>query len=107
MMDMVRQEAGEVLGGFSDEEFMLLARIHQNNATIERDHDLGRFDGNALLLVAEQGKSADRPTVECWKPYVSGEVAEIRLPCRHNDMVQPQMLPQVWSAISTWLRLES
>jgi amino acid adenylation domain-containing protein len=107
MFTVVRQEAGDFLTQVSDEEIMIFARTHQNNAVIEKRHRLGRFEGDALLLVAEEGKSPDRPTVECWKPYMTGEITEVRLPCRHNDLLQPQMLPMIWPAIAAWLGLES
>jgi thioesterase domain-containing protein len=105
LMERMRQEAGHVLGAISDEELVTLARIFRNNAVIMLDHDFGRFDGEALLLVAAQDRKDDAPTVDRWAPYVSGQISEVRLPCKHSDMIRPEMLAQVWSAISAWLGL--
>jgi thioesterase domain-containing protein len=101
--ERVRREAGYALGAISDDELLRLARIYHNNTTIGLNHDFRRFDGDILLLVAAEGRPADAPTGERWRPYVSGDVAEIRIPCRHSDMVHPDMLANVWSAVSTWL----
>ncbi|WP_406289194.1 non-ribosomal peptide synthase/polyketide synthase [Embleya sp. NBC_00896] len=101
-MRTVRQEAG-FEGVISDDELTLLARIYQNNGAIGDEHEFGRFDGNVLLVVAEKGKSAEFAGAESWRPHVSGEVSELRLPYEHAELVHPEVLAQVWSAVSAWL----
>jgi thioesterase domain-containing protein len=100
---LIRAEFGHVLGGFSDEEVLVFARIFQNNIAIRDRHEFGRFDGDALLLVSGESTPADMPTTGRWAPHVSGEVSEAVLPCTHMDMVRPDMLGQVWQAIAAWL----
>jgi thioesterase domain-containing protein len=111
--DQVRTEAGQVLGDISDDEVALLAKTFQKNASLLENHDFRRFDGNALVFTATEGKRITKALqgrghtlAGDWAPYVSGEISEIRLPCTHLDIIQPDMLGQVWAGISSWLGLE-
>jgi thioesterase domain-containing protein len=113
-VDRMRAEAGRVLGAISDEEVMLLARNFRKNAILMADHNFRRFDGDALVFVATEGKrninvsDQGRGSMPAgrWKPYVSGEITEIHLPCTHLDIIRPDMLAQVWAGISSSLGLE-
>jgi thioesterase domain-containing protein len=95
-----RAEAGEILGGISDEELLLVARVFHNNSTLRKAHRPNVFDGDALLFsagVRSEGRDPDRTL---WEPFVRGEVTEVTLPCTHSDMVLPDMLRQVWETIA-------
>jgi amino acid adenylation domain-containing protein len=105
IMERARREAGEVLGAISDDELMVLARTVHRNAEMGIAHDPSQFDGDVLLFVATEGRHDAAPTAARWESYVSGEIMEIRLPCAHSDLVKPDMLAQVWSAISGHLGL--
>ncbi len=105
-IERTREETGTVLGAITDEELMTLAQIRQRNGEIRRAHDLGRFNGDALLFAATESRRDGAATVQLWDGYVSGAITEIRLPCTHQDVVRPDMLAQVWSAISAHLGLE-
>jgi thioesterase domain-containing protein/aryl carrier-like protein len=105
-IEIVRQEAGKVLGAISDDEITLLARAFLKTSEIVSNHEFGQFDGNALLLIASEGKPESAPTTQAWIPYISGEVSEVPLPCSHADMIRPDSLAQVWSRISAWLGLD-
>jgi hypothetical protein len=72
--DRMRGELGHVLGGFSDDELLVFARIFQNNVKIRAEHQFGRFAGDAIVLVATEGKPEEAPTSERWRPYVAGEL---------------------------------
>ena len=82
-MDLVRQEAGSTLGAATEEEYRRFARILQNHRSLRAGHTFGRFDGDALLIVAEQSRPEDAPTAELWKPYVTGEVSQAGIDCGH------------------------
>ncbi|WP_370124307.1 amino acid adenylation domain-containing protein [Streptacidiphilus sp. MAP12-33] len=103
----MRREAGATLGAISDEESLRLARIFLNNSALKREHALGLFEGDALVLVAGKDRPETAPNGKNWRPYVTGEVAEAHLPCTHSDMVRPEMLEQAWSAIARWLEREN
>nr|WP_248003599.1 AMP-binding protein [Streptomyces sp. RLB1-33] len=103
LMDRVRQEAGRVLGALSEAELEALARVFLNNGALKADHVFGRFQGDALLLVADESRPEGTPTVSRWAPFISGRISETRLPCNHSDMARPEMLAEAWSAIAAWL----
>ncbi|MEV8547791.1 amino acid adenylation domain-containing protein [Streptomyces sp. NPDC051572] len=101
----IRTDLGHLLGGFSDEELALMARVYGNNAKIKTEHLYGRFDGDALLLVAEQGKPTGISSYTAtWQPYITKEMSAVCLPCEHSDMMRPDMLASAWEVISQWLR---
>ncbi|MEU1290557.1 amino acid adenylation domain-containing protein [Kitasatospora sp. NPDC005856] len=103
VMERMRREAGQALGAISDEEFRRLAQVFVNNSLLRQEHAPGRFDGDALVLVAAEGRPDGAPTADNWKPFVSGEITAVQLPCTHSDMIRPDMLAAVWSAVSDWL----
>ncbi|PHQ52957.1 hypothetical protein BLA24_05270 [Streptomyces cinnamoneus] len=102
--ELIRAELGHALGGLSDEEIVVLARVFRNNGDIRSAHHFGRFDGDALLLVAAEGRPDGESGAARWAPHVSGRVQETRLPCSHADMVRPDMLGLVGEAVAAWLR---
>ncbi|MGW4650750.1 amino acid adenylation domain-containing protein [Kitasatospora sp. NPDC004289] len=106
LMDRLRRESGRVLGAISEEELELLARVFRNNATLQDEHKPRQFDGDALLVVAAEGRPLDTPTVQRWKPYVSGEIAETRLTCGHLEMLHTENLSHVWASVAAWLDRE-
>jgi thioesterase domain-containing protein len=103
----MQAEAGETLGGLSDADIQIFARIYLNNASINADHRCGRFGGDVLLIVADADKADDEPTAERWQPYLSGALTEERLPCRHTDLLAPDNLGAAWARIAAWRDLEN
>ncbi|AXE82377.1 non-ribosomal peptide synthetase [Streptomyces atratus] len=103
LIEVVRREAGGALGAATEEEYRTFARILQNHRTIRADHEHGRFDGDALLIVAEQSKPQGEATGELWKPYITGEITETGVPCTHYEMAKPETLADVWTAVAAWL----
>ncbi|MFF2026830.1 amino acid adenylation domain-containing protein [Streptomyces sp. NPDC058171] len=106
LMGLVRKEAGTVVGAVTDEEYRTLARVLQNHRTLRAGHGFGRFDGDALLIVAEESRPDDGRTVERWEPYVTGVMTETGIPCTHFDLGDPQNMAKVWDAVSAWLGRE-
>ncbi|MGW2174897.1 alpha/beta fold hydrolase [Streptomyces sp. NPDC001705] len=83
-------------------------RMFQNAARLLRQHELGVFDGDLLLLSAGEGKpEGAAPGAAAWEENVSGQVTEVHLPCKHTEMARPEVLAQVWRGISDWLGLEN
>ncbi|MFI9162702.1 amino acid adenylation domain-containing protein [Kitasatospora aureofaciens] len=103
LVETLRREAGSVLGAITEEEVLRLARVFENNIGLKDGHGHGVFDGDALLLVAAEDRPEGAPTVARWAPYLSGTMAEVELPCKHLDMVRPERLAEVWSAVTDWL----
>jgi amino acid adenylation domain-containing protein len=103
LIEVVRREAGGALGAATEEEYRTFARILQNHRTIRARHEHGRFDGDALLIVAERSRREGEPAGELWKPYITGEITETGVPCTHYDMASPETLAEVWTAVAHWL----
>jgi pimeloyl-ACP methyl ester carboxylesterase len=92
--------------GMSDEQLDIAARILLNNYKLQREHAARKFDGDLLLIVAEQsevGLAGPGYGAELWRPYITGVISESRLPSTHEELV-PGMLAQTWDSISSWLR---
>jgi thioesterase domain-containing protein len=107
MKDEVRRQYGVSSGVISDEDIMIAVRVFQNNIKITRSHECQEFGGDLLLIVSGKGRRGSASAATLWKPYASGKISEISIPCMHHELIQPDMLAQVWTAISTWLKLES
>ncbi|MFG3244731.1 amino acid adenylation domain-containing protein [Streptomyces sp. NPDC048157] len=103
LIEVVRQEAGTAIGAMTEEEYRTLARVLQNHRSLRPGHTFGRFDGDALLIVAEGSTPEGGRTVELWEPHVTGEIAEARIPCTHYELGDPANLGEVWAAVSSWL----
>jgi amino acid adenylation domain-containing protein len=106
MVDRLRRENEHTLAGVSDEELVNYMRIRQNDARILSAHEPGMFDGDILLVVAAEDNPEGVSLAAMWQPYVSGEISESRLQCKHIEMRRPDLLAQTWGHISTWLELE-
>jgi thioesterase domain-containing protein len=101
--DGLLQEYGDFTGHLSDEFIALFTRVFVNHKRIASAHELRGFYGNLLLFIATHDKDADMSIAEGWKPYVSGEIVKVPLPCPHSTMLRPDMLPRICDSISTWL----
>ncbi|GLY85075.1 non-ribosomal peptide synthetase [Actinoallomurus iriomotensis] len=99
----IRAETRQRLGGLSDDEVTLLARVFHNNATVRGAHRYGRFDGDTLMLVAEHGKAAEFSPDAMWRPHLAGRVTTVGLPCGHSDMTRPDMVALAGEAMAEWL----
>lgn len=104
-----REEIGEVIDGISDDELRLIAKIFRNNTAMRRRHQPGVFGGDLLLIVAEAGAESDPPDerLRLWEPYVRGAMTAVGLPCRHTDLMIPEMLSRAWQAIAEWMETRS
>jgi thioesterase domain-containing protein len=99
------QLVADLVGGLSDEECLQFARLAQNNAKIAAEHPYGWFDGDALILVAQEREDSPEAASDAreWEPYVSGTISEVPIPTSHKHMVDPEYLGEVWSAIAGWM----
>ncbi|MEV4514733.1 amino acid adenylation domain-containing protein [Dactylosporangium sp. NPDC049525] len=98
LRDWVRGMTGP-LGGLSDEDCINFARLFLNNQRISAEHSYGRFDGDVMVLVAGVDRTERAGSPGDWAPYVTGTVREAQIACRHSQMVEPEWLGDVWSAI--------
>jgi nonribosomal peptide synthetase DhbF len=84
----------------SDQEVENFARATAHHTHLMKAHHTGKFDGDAFLFVATE-TGEDRTGFEAkWTSYISGTVIRRDLACDHAGVVHPDMLAQVWEAIS-------
>lgn len=85
---------------------MVVCRIVHNNSQIRDRHRFGRFDGDALLVVAAESAPDTAPgsSAARWAPYVTGFVAEAAIECVHADLVCPEKLGEVANVVLAWLK---
>ena len=105
-VDTLRRENQRSVAWISDEELASYVRIFENNMRIVRAHEAGMFDGDLLLVTAAEDNPEEVSVAAMWEPYVSGEISECSVQCKHTEMNRPEVLAQTWSHISTWLELE-
>ncbi len=105
-MDIVRWQAGNGFGAATEDEIRTFARLLRNHRKLRRGFEHGRFDGDVLVVVADESGSDEARRPELWRPYVTGEIGVARIPCTHYDIAKPDTLGQVWAAVSDWLRLD-
>ncbi len=76
-----------------------LAAIVWNNARLAGSHLPGIVEGDIVLVVADQGD----PDPAAWRPHLTGEIVEIRLPHTHAELARPDVLGRMWEAVSPLL----
>ena len=99
---------GRFIEGFSDEERELYLKIFENNVKLGKNHEPSMFDGDIILVAATEGRgeSGQATATARWVPYVSGEIFQHDIPCRHPELTQPERLEQVWNSISARISAE-
>ncbi|MGH3399606.1 MAG: alpha/beta fold hydrolase, partial [Streptosporangiaceae bacterium] len=105
VLTQLRQEYGDLADGLSDEEARTIGEIFLNHHRIAYSHEFSRFLGRPLLISAESAQPEPEATdpAEKWAPYISENMSRASIPCKHGEMMNPDMLPQIWTVISEWL----
>ncbi|MET8545363.1 amino acid adenylation domain-containing protein, partial [Kitasatospora sp. NPDC004799] len=95
---------GERFGlDLSEEELAVAEGVRANNVEIATAHVPGTFRGDLVHVAALLDKPAGTPLGVRWTPYVTGEVVQTTLPCRHHELAQPEALRAAWAATDRWL----
>ena len=82
-------------------------RAFVSHTRIGPGYRLGRFDGDAVLFVATEGKTADSPTPPTWRPHIAGHVAIHEIRCEHNQMATPAALSEIGAVLTRHLAARS
>jgi thioesterase domain-containing protein len=102
------EEAGQAppeAGQLSEVIQLRTKEISETNAALRREHRPGVFRGQALLLVAAEGRPVPWPGTALWAPYITGHITEASFGCEHSQMIRPENLGQIWPAIKAWVDL--
>jgi thioesterase domain-containing protein len=89
------RDGGGLLAGLTDRQLEAFVRVCHNNHRLARELVTGRFDGDVVVFVAEQGKDAEFPGAEAWRPHVGGRITEHRIACAHAELGQPGPLGEI------------
>ncbi len=95
------RRAGHFLSSMGPEDLERMLALAECNASLMSKFSLKRFAGDILLFRAAF-ESADGATPDLWRPYLSGDLIVHRLPCRHSEMGNPDMLELVGKALSAY-----
>jgi enterobactin synthetase component F len=63
----------------------------------------GVFDGDLLYFHATEGKPADAPSSQAWRPLVTGHIEHHDVPCTHSAMTQTAALARVGRHLTAYL----
>jgi amino acid adenylation domain-containing protein len=116
VLEMIRHQEGDMYRDSSDEDLARFIEIYQHNRWLLFTHEMPSYAGDALLISAAHGRFGLKPdqpeteqlgvSAETWAPYIAGEIAVMPLACRHRELVLPDILAQVWTAVADWLDSE-
>ncbi|MFI9274030.1 alpha/beta fold hydrolase, partial [Kitasatospora sp. NPDC052896] len=107
MTPTIRRQAQAAGIEVSNDEISAIARVAENNVKLQSEHIPGTLDEEALIISAEHPIERNASLVAAWTPYILGRISISGLPCQHHDMTRPDMLSQMWDAVSVWLTRES
>jgi enterobactin synthetase component F len=100
---LIRQAMGRLAVDSPEWNPANIAAVVRHNRTLAWTHEFGLVDGDLLLVVAERNDPAAMGAADHWRSRVAGRVIETRLPCTHDEMVQPEVLKRVWETVAPWL----
>ncbi|MER6531795.1 amino acid adenylation domain-containing protein [Streptomyces sp. NPDC001508] len=99
LVNAVHRELG-VFEGITRETVGNIITVFRSHVRILADHQPGRFEGNIHFFTARNGRNEGSPTVAEWSPYVTGEIWESQILCRHLEMARPEFLAEICDKIS-------
>ncbi|MGI9001448.1 MAG: alpha/beta fold hydrolase, partial [Pseudonocardia sp.] len=76
-----------------------------NNAHLAQGFRPGRFDGNLLLFSAALDELGAPFTPRLWTPYITGEIENHAIDCRHHDMLQPMPVTRIGQVLAEKLAM--
>ncbi|TGB12294.1 SDR family NAD(P)-dependent oxidoreductase [Streptomyces palmae] len=96
--------SGSVLGEMDEAGLGRMVEVMRHNTRLLIGHTPGVVDGDLLLVTADRSYPVDAPPpAERWRPHVSGRVIQRHLDCTHQEMLRPEHLPHLASALNAAL----
>ncbi|KUJ65683.1 hypothetical protein ACZ90_45130 [Streptomyces albus subsp. albus] len=98
------RRGGSVLAEVGEAGLGRMVDVMRHNTGLLTGHTPGVVDGDLLLFAARRGYPVDAPPpAERWRPHLSGRVVEHRLDCTHQEILRPEQLPHLASALNARL----
>ncbi|UOQ48667.1 amino acid adenylation domain-containing protein [Gracilibacillus caseinilyticus] len=94
------QEDGSALASLDHETLMNLKDTYVNSVSILKDYQPEPYRGDLLFFRSTIIPEWFDPIyTDTWKPYVTGDIEEYEVACRHKDMCQPAPLAEIGAQI--------
>ncbi|MFE7420347.1 amino acid adenylation domain-containing protein, partial [Rhodococcus sp. NPDC057529] len=61
------------------------------------------FDGDVLFVTAATTTPETGTALDAWRPSITGNIREHRVPCAHNDVMQPEPAQQIGPIVDAYL----
>jgi thioesterase domain-containing protein len=87
MLEVLRRE-GDALWNLGEQHFEAIRAVYRNNVELMTNYVPRRFRGDMLLFVAAQDRA--KPSLDVWRPYVSGRIKVHRVDCTHETMMDAE-----------------
>ena len=96
-------EAADPLAEFTESQQRRLVQVYLRNRELVAQFRPDRFHGDLFFVRATADKVPSDPTAASWRPWVSGEIAELELDCAHGTLTRPGPLARIGAALSAVL----
>ncbi|MBC3840973.1 hypothetical protein GXW82_13935 [Streptacidiphilus sp. 4-A2] len=96
-------EAADPLAEFTGSQQRRLVQVYLRNRELVAQFRPERFHGDLFFVRATADKVLSDPTAASWRPWVSGEIAELELDCAHGTLTRPGPLARIGTALSAVL----
>ncbi|MFB6534600.1 amino acid adenylation domain-containing protein [Streptomyces noursei] len=80
-----------------------MLRVFAHHGDLQDGFVPGTFTGDVLLFEATEGKSADAPRPDDWRPHVTGRIAVTPVRGTHGELTRPEQLAQIGPVLADWL----
>ncbi|GAA2663089.1 amino acid adenylation domain-containing protein [Streptomyces lunalinharesii] len=80
-----------------------MLRVFAHHGELQDGFVPGTFTGDVLLFEATEGKSADAPRPDDWRPHVTGRIAATPVRGTHGELTRPEQLAQIGPVLADWL----
>ncbi|MGA4846193.1 amino acid adenylation domain-containing protein [Streptomyces sp. G5(2025)] len=101
---------GDPMGRLDEAELACVLKVFMNNARLMRGHTPGSFDGDVLVLSAEQAPAEKlaRRNADSWRPHVTGRIERAGVDADHLGLVQSDAaLARIGQALAEQLPADS
>ncbi|MGW8700653.1 amino acid adenylation domain-containing protein [Streptomyces eurythermus] len=96
--------AGSPLAGLTDRTLSRIVDIVPNHARMMRAHEHRVYDGDVLFFTAAAPRAEDWLTREAWRPYVTGRIVNLDLPCTHPQLMRDRYLDDIAAVLAARLK---
>lgn len=97
------QANGSPLGGLSEESIGAMLAAFRTVVRIREDSTPSRYQGPVTFFTAREGRNEWTPTVDEWRPFVDGHIAEYGVEVTHDQMTQTEGLVTVGPILASLL----